>query len=324
MSASMARRALRWTGTTAAVAAPAAAGVAWAAARALTAAPPPRVRTPTLRARFLDADVVALQEIENNAGLATQTLVDALNEDAGSPVWAALPNPEGYGTEVGTTDAITNAIIYRTDAVTPATPTATVLIDEAFDNARAPYAGTFTAGGAPFTVISNHFKSKGSSCTDVAGPGFGFGDDVETALTGNCNLTREYAAERLVEWVETKPTGVTTPDTFVIGDLNSYQQEGPIRTFLDAGYEDAVATRGDDAATYKFDGRYGRLDYVLASPSAKRLLDDAAVWQANSAEPYGYLYYLDPVDDSAFASSDHDPVVASLDAPGKSGRRGRR
>lgn len=60
MSASMARRALRWTGTTAAVAAPAAAGVAWAAARALTTAPPPRVRTPTLRARFLDHDTVEL------------------------------------------------------------------------------------------------------------------------------------------------------------------------------------------------------------------------------------------------------------------------
>lgn len=57
MTVSLSRRALRWTGATAAVAAPAAAGVAWMAARALTAAPPPRVRTPTLRARFLDGMV---------------------------------------------------------------------------------------------------------------------------------------------------------------------------------------------------------------------------------------------------------------------------
>lgn len=79
--------------------------------------------------------------------MATQTLVDALDEAAGSPVWAALANPEGYGTQV----AITYAITYRTDALTPTSPTETVGVDEAFDNARAPYAGTFTAGGAPFT-----------------------------------------------------------------------------------------------------------------------------------------------------------------------------
>lgn len=296
----------------------------------------------------LDAAVLGLVELENDyedhydgdpdTVPAVQDLVDALNERAGSEVWDwVVPaeddlTSEGLGGGGLGTDAIAQGIIYQPDRATPIGDVATFDIDallegedpEDAENNRWPLAQTFDIDGTVATVVVNHFKSKGSSCTDVAGPGFGFGDDVETALTGNCNLTREYAAERLVEWVETKPTGVTTPDTFVIGDLNSYQQEGPIRTFLDAGYEDAVATRGDDAATYKFDGRYGRLDYVLASPSAKRLLDDAAVWQANSAEPYGYLYYLDPVDDSAFASSDHDPVVASLDAPGKSGRRGRR
>lgn len=60
MHSKLARRALRWTGATAAVAAPAAAGVAWAAARTLTAAPPPRVRVPTMRARFLDGGLVEL------------------------------------------------------------------------------------------------------------------------------------------------------------------------------------------------------------------------------------------------------------------------
>lgn len=60
MSTSLARRALRWTGATAAVAAPAAAGVAWAAARVLTSVPPPKVRLPTMRARFVDDELVEL------------------------------------------------------------------------------------------------------------------------------------------------------------------------------------------------------------------------------------------------------------------------
>lgn len=51
---------MRWTGASAAMAGPVAAGVAYAAARALTATPPPRTRTPSLRARFLD-DLVALE-----------------------------------------------------------------------------------------------------------------------------------------------------------------------------------------------------------------------------------------------------------------------
>ncbi len=60
MDTTLARRALRWTGATAALAAPAAAGVAWVAARALTSAPAPKVRVPTMRARFLDDELVEL------------------------------------------------------------------------------------------------------------------------------------------------------------------------------------------------------------------------------------------------------------------------
>ncbi len=98
--------------------------------------------------------------------------------------------------------------------------------------------------------------------------------------------------------------------------------------FIEAGYEDAVQSHGNDAFTFKFDGRYGRLDYVMASPSAKRLLEDAAVWQANSPEPYGYLYFNEPVETpetaTAYASSDHDPVIIAIAPPGLSDDRGGR
>ena len=293
----------------------------------------------------LDAAILGLIELENDyedhydddvsTVPSIQTLVEELNAKAGPGTYDwIVPDEDDLTTEglggggLGP-DAIAQGVIYQPDRASPVGGPATFDIDAQLTGGntnknRWPLAQSFEVDGQVVTVVVNHLKSKGSSCEDVGGPTFDIGDDVETFLTGHCNLTREYAAQRLIEWVETKPTGVNSPDTFVIGDLNSYEEEGPIELFIDAGYEDAVQSHGDDAFTFKFDGRYGRLDYVMASPSAKRLLDDAAVWQANSPEPYGYLYFNDPVDTletaTAYASSDHDPVVIAIDPPGRSGR----
>ena len=98
----------------------------------------------------------------------------------------------------------------------------------------------------------------------------------------------------------------------LVGDFNSYEEEAPIEVLVDAGYVDLVQRDGDDAFTYKFDGRYGRLDYVFASPKLAKKASDAAVWQINSPAPVSYLYDNDPIDDTAHGSSDHDPVVVSL------------
>ena len=57
---------------------------------------------------------------------------------------------------------------------------------------------------------------------------------------GNCNLTRKAAAEALVDWIATDPTGSGDPDFLVIGDMNSYTFEDPITTFTDAGYRNLV------------------------------------------------------------------------------------
>lgn len=286
----------------------------------------------------LDAAVVGLVELENDyedhydGDTATvpsiQTLVDALNEEAGAGTYDwVVPGEdqlttEGLGGGGLGTDAIAVGFIHQparaTEIGTPATFDIDAELTGDSENNRWPLAQTFDIDGETITLVVNHFKSKGSTCTDTAGPGFDLGDDTETDLTGNCNLVREYAAQRVLEWVRTKPTGANTPDTLVIGDLNAYDEEAPIREFEDAGWLDVIERDGDDAFTYKFDGRFGRLDHVLASPSAKRLVTDAAVWQVNSRAPYGYLYDNSPQDGYPlfFASSDHDPVLVSLDKPG--------
>ena len=272
----------------------------------------------------LDAAVVGLVELENDyedPDPAIADLVDALNAEAGAGTYDWIrPRPgiltdEGFG-GLGT-DAIAVGIVYQPERAHPVGRAATFDIDallggEDTDNNRWPLAQTFRIDDQTVTVAVNHFKSKGSSCEDTVVPDR-FGDGRDDPQTGSCDLVREYAATRVLRWLRTFPTGVLDLDRFIVGDLNAYEEEDPIRILERAGYLDTVQRYGDDAFTYKFDGRFGRLDYVMASPLARTLVRDAAVWQANSPEPYGYLYSNDPIDDTAYASSDHDPVVAAID-----------
>jgi predicted extracellular nuclease len=280
----------------------------------------------------LDASVVGLIEIENDyedfydGDPATVpsivTLVDALNADAEFAKWTYIQPPESILTDEGLgggglgPDAIATGLIYQTDRAFPIGSASTFDIDAELsgdvENNRWPIAQKFQIKGNLATVVVNHFKSKGSSCTDTAGPDFAIGDDVRTDETGNCDLTRQYAANRLVEWADSKANNSWAGKVLLVGDFNSYEEEMPIEILVDAGYVDLVQRNGDDAFTYKFDGRYGRLDYVFASPKLAKKASDAEVWQINSPAPVGYLYDNDPIDRTAHGSSDHDPVVVSL------------
>ena len=126
------------------------------------------------------------------------------------------------------------------------------------------------ATGSRFTVAVNHLKSKGSACDDVGDPDAGDGQ-------GNCNGTRTLAAQALVDWLATDPTGSGDPDFLIIGDLNSYAMEDPISA-IKAGPDDAAGTSDDYtnlvkqflgtyAYSYVFDGQDGYLDHALSSPT---------------------------------------------------------
>ncbi|MEJ7801519.1 MAG: ExeM/NucH family extracellular endonuclease [Ilumatobacter sp.] len=280
----------------------------------------------------LDASVIGLIEIENDyedfydGDPATVpsivTLVDALNAEAGFAKWTYIQPPESILTSEGLggggvgTDAIATGLIYQADRARPIGFASTFDIDAELtgdaENNRWPIAQTFQIKGNLATVVVNHFKSKGSSCTDTAGPGFGLGEDARTVETGNCDLTRQYAARRLLEWANSQANNSWAGKVLLVGDFNSYEEEAPIEILVDAGYVDLVQRDGDDAFTYKFDGRYGRLDYVFASPKLANKASDAEVWQINSPAPVGYLYDNDPIDLTAHGSSDHDPVVISF------------
>ena len=261
----------------------------------------------------LDASVVGLMEIENNESASTQDLVDGLNDATAPGTWAFVDT----GTIGG--DAIKVALIYRPADVTPVGDHAILDsdVDPRFDDTRSrpALAQTFdAAGGGRFTVVVNHLKSKGSAC--AGDPDIGDGQ-------GNCNVTRTMAAEALVDWIATDPTGSGDRDALVIGDLNSYAQEDPIDVFRDAGYTDTLnAFLGSDAYSYVFQGQTGYLDHALATPTLATQVTGAAEWHINADEPpvldynddfksanhVQTLYAPDP-----YRSSDHDPLVVGLD-----------
>ena len=261
----------------------------------------------------LGADVVTLNELENNATASLDSLVAALNAEEGGPVWASI----NTGT-IGT-DAIKIGMIYKPAAVTPVGAHAilTSAVDPQFIDTRSrpALAQTFDqVDGGRLTVVGNHLKSKGSGC--------GAGDDA-TDGSGNCNGTRTQAAEALVDWIAGDPTGSGDRDVLVIGDLNSYAKEAPIDVFIREGYANLVEEfLGAEAYSFVFDASAGYLDHALASPTLAAQIAGVTEWHINSDEPNVLDYntdfksptqIVDLYAPDQFRSADHDPLVVGLD-----------
>ena len=277
----------------------------------------------------LNADVIGLNELENTPGVSplgdpTNGIVAGLNATFGAGAYSFIDTGVIGG------DAIRVGFIYKTTTIVPVGNFAVLdsSVDPRFNDSksRPALAQTFEeiATGARFTVVINHFKSKGSACTDVGDPDIGDGQ-------GNCNQTRKAAAQAIVDWLATDPTDSNDADFLIVGDLNSYDKEDPIDA-IKAGSDDTAGTsddytdlayhfQGEDAYSYVFDGQTGYLDYGLANSSLFRQVTGMADWHINSDEAdlidYDTSFKLAAQDaiyaPDAYRSSDHDPVLIGLE-----------
>jgi len=268
----------------------------------------------------LDADVVGLMEMENTTGVEPAAdLVAGLNEVAGAGTY------DYVDTGVIGTDAIRLGFLYKPGSVQLAGDFDVLdsSVDPRFDDTKNRPMLTQTFDTVPaagerserFTVSVNHLKSKGSSCASVGDPDTGDGQ-------ANCAATRTAAAEAIVDHLAGDPTGSNDPDHLVIGDLNSYDHEDPIRALEDGGFIDQVKRFGGERAYgYVFDGQVGYLDHGLANASLSSQVTGTAEWHINSDEPdvldYDTSFKPSAVDaiyaPDAYRSSDHDPVLVGLD-----------
>ena len=266
----------------------------------------------------LNADIIGLNELENTPGA-----------EPLASITSGMPGYAYINTGTICTDAIKVGIIYRPALLTPdgAYQILNSTVDPRFidTKSRPSLAQTFmvNATGAKFTVAVNHLKSKGSACEDVGDPDLGDGQ-------GNCSQTRRAAAEALVDWLATDPTGSGDADFIILGDLNSYAQEDTIDE-IKAGSDDTVGTNDDFtnlisqfhgafAYSYTFDGAAGYLDHALANTNLLGQVTGAADWHINSDEPDIFDYdttFKPPAQDALYEvnpyrTSDHDPVLVGL------------
>ncbi|HSF86300.1 MAG TPA: ExeM/NucH family extracellular endonuclease [Acidimicrobiia bacterium] len=277
------------------------------------------VQTEKLVAAILamDADVVALQEVENDlTHTPILTLLDALNATDDVHEWAWIGELDYYNLY-----PIRNEIIYRADRVTAVGDPVTVA-DPAFDEipdgrddplGRPPVAQTFDYGGEVFTVVNNHFKSK--SCSGAEGDN----DDQDDGQA--CwNPIRIEQAEVVLDLVGHMIRATRDRDVLVVGDLNSYMREDPILTFEERLVNLVTAY---DADPYSFNffasfsapwiGR-GSLDHAFATRQMAHKVGDTYTWHINADEPR-FLDWFDPsrTAPGPYRSSDHDPVLIVLD-----------
>jgi len=263
---------------------------------------------------MIDADIVGLIEIENNATASLQLIVDAMNDGLGAGSY------DFVDTDTIGTDAIRTGFIYKSATVTPQGAFAILdsNVDARFDDNRnrPALAQTFVqvSNGAVLTLVLNHLKSKGSACDSAGDPNTGDGQ-------GNCNQTRSNAAMAIADWVALDPTTSGDPDYLVFGDLNAYVAEDPLTALKSAGFTNLLeAADGSNAYSFIFDGQSGALDHALASPSLVPQVVATMEWRINADEPGVLDYNLDAGRDptlfdgaTPYRSSDHDPIIIGLD-----------
>ncbi|MGN7510191.1 ExeM/NucH family extracellular endonuclease [Aeromonas salmonicida] len=312
----------------------------------------------------LNADVVGLMEIENNGygdNSAIANLVEALNaaqpDEADHYRWIASQDGQPIGT-----DAITVGLIYRPASVTPQGAASLIVLPvqqaEALDTSGKPVAinqgmresllQQFSSpkGDAPLTLVVNHLKSKGSACFEDY-PDYASADPLDGQ--GHCNALRVSAAKVLGESLKDM-----SGDLLLIGDLNAYGMEDPIRVLT--SYDPAAQSRqimsasfttlagqpfeesgsalgkgygfvnlntrfhGTDTYSYSYEGELGNLDHALANPSLAAKVIGIEDWHINSAESnffeYGSKYTGQLAkSDGPFSASDHDPVLVAIQYP---------
>ena len=264
----------------------------------------------------LDADVVALMEVENSASItylpgqprdkALAHLVDELNKAAGSQVWGYVASPTVVPPHE---DVIRTAFIYRLDSVRPEGPSL-ILMDDAYANARQPLAQKFVAKDVrgSFVAVANHFKSKGSGEDDGTGQ-------------GKSNPSRIAQAQALLDWSAKE---FADEPVFLLGDFNAYGMEDPVMKIKDAGYTEVVEQLAPGASTFQYGGRLGSLDHIFANAAAMRMVHGAGVWDINADESIAMQYsrrnynVTDFHTSGPWAASDHDPALVGITFPGTS------
>ncbi len=160
------------------------------------------------------------------------------------------------------------------------------------------------ASGESFIFSINHFKAKSGS---------GKGDDADQGDgQSTYNGTRMREAESVLTQYNKNKSYFNDEDILIMGDLNAYGKEDPIRILTEGGMMDLHRYfHADSSYSYVYRGEAGYLDHALANSTMLTQVTGMQAYHINSDERDAYTY--DKSDDlTMFRSSDHDPVLVGL------------
>lgn len=257
----------------------------------------------------LDAQLIGIAEVENDNGTTLSRLVSGragLAQVSGQE-WSWLQG-EGFGRG---SDDIGLAFLYRSDVLAPVGPT---LADTHPIHERPPLVQRFRelSTGFEFTMVMSHLKSRGGCTSFDTDEGSGCWDE-----------RRDTQVRQLLDFLDGNVVQQGS-GMLILGDLNSYALEQPLQRIRDAGYTDLLAKHvpATERYTYVYQpGLAGYIDHALASESLLEFVCGAGIWHINADEPVikswsAARFGPDLYQPDAFRSSDHDPVLVSLDSTG--------
>ena len=274
----------------------------------------------------LDADVVALMELENDGfgpESAISRLLTELNRGESRERQYRAVEVESASRRA----SIRSAMLYRPARAELAGPAAVLDSTSSPADARGKLFDSskhrpllvqgFRINGETLLLGVAHFKSKGSPC----------GEPNEGADgQGNCNQTRLRGAKGAARFLKDLAQSRGIDKVMLMGDLNAYRMEDPVKALTAEGFVDLKHSAAATEArpwTYIHAGLLGSLDHALATPALAEAVVSAGAWHINAAESdlMGYEteengqdypsidHYAAP---DAWRSSDHDPVIVGL------------
>jgi predicted extracellular nuclease len=250
----------------------------------------------------MQPDLIGVQELENDGFGEFSAARDllAVLDSTGTGPWAVIDPGSG---PVGN-DVITVGLFYRASELEPVGPAQVLDSPEFRGLSRNPVAQVFRHrdSGALFLVAVNHLKSKGRC------PEAGANTDLDDGQ-GCWNQARVDAVNALIPWLQELAANSATARVLVLGDMNAWRREDPIRQFLSAGYDDLVESlSGLPQHSFLYWGQAGTLDYAFASPALTADARTAQIWNINATWPAGM-----DLPEPWLRMSDHDPVIVDFE-----------
>ena len=250
----------------------------------------------------IDADVVALIELENNGNReasAIATLADAVSrrcpeQGSWTHIDTSITGPSQPGQNARAIEPITVGLIYKPESVDPVGPPVTL-------RARAVWRPQPDTGSSSLPRSRSAFgpehqrpirrrrqplqveglpRCRGARCRPGRRSRLA-SMPLASSRRGTCSSGSPTIPPR--------PEG--EPGVLLLGDFNAYTMEEPIRELVRGGFEHLLADQPPrERYTFAFRGEAGALDHALANPSLASAVTGAAVWHINADEPRALDY----------------------------------